>query len=129
MYTPLILKSSHFILNFKKIATKLKTWSADGRTNRTGFAGPEGSLYGENVTGRRPVGRPALRFKDVCKRDLKFTGIGTGNWESLAADRNGWRHAVSSGVKSGERMRILRLEEKREQRKASQQNVEVNLRY
>ena len=60
------------------------------------------------------------------KSDLNLTGIETDKWEPLAADRNGWRHAVNSGVKSGERMRILRLEEKREQRKAKQQNVEVN---
>ena len=62
----------------------------------------------------------------VIKRYLKLTDIDMGSWESLAADRNGWRHAVNSGVKSGERMRILRLEEKREQRKARQQNVEAN---
>ena len=47
--------------------------------------------------------------------------------ESPAADRNSWCHAINSGVKSGERMRILQLEEKREQGKARQQNVEVNL--
>ena len=87
---------------------------------------PKDLLYGELATGRRPVGRLALRFEDVCKRDLKLTGIDMGNWESLAADRNGWRHAVNSGVKSGERMRTLRLEEKREQRKARKQNVEFN---
>ena len=62
----------------------------------------------------------------TSKSDLNLTGIETDKWEPLAADRNGWRHAVNSGVKSGERMRILRLEEKREQRKAKQQNVEVN---
>ena len=27
-------------------------------------------LYGELATGSRPAGRPTLRFKDVCKRDL-----------------------------------------------------------
>ena len=62
---------------------------------------PKDLLYGELATGRRPVGRPALRFKDVCKRDLKLTGIDMGNWESLAADRNGWCSAVNNGVKSG----------------------------
>ena len=87
---------------------------------------PKDFLYGELATGRRPVGRPALCFKDVCKRDLKLTGIDTGNWESFAADHNGWCHVVNSGIKSGERMRILWLEETREQRKARQQNVEVN---
>ena len=87
---------------------------------------PVDLLYGELATECCPVVRPTLRFKDVSKRDLKLTGIDTGNWKSLAADRNGWRHAASGGVKSGERMRAFRLEEKREQRKESQQNVEVN---
>ena len=87
---------------------------------------PKDLLYGELATGRRPVGRAVLRFKDVCKRDLKLTSIDMNNWESFAADRNGWHHAVNSGVMSGERMRTLRMEEKREQRKARQQNVEAS---
>ena len=49
-----------------------------------------------------PVSRPALRFKDVCKRDLKLTDINTGSWESLAEDRSGWRQAVQAGVRRGE---------------------------
>ena len=31
---------------------------------------PKDLLYGELATGKRPTGRPQLRFKDVCKRDL-----------------------------------------------------------
>ena len=38
---------------------------------------PKDLVYGELTTGSRPVGRPALRFKDVCKRNLKLTGIDT----------------------------------------------------
>ena len=36
---------------------------------------PKDTLYGELATGTRPTGRPALRLKDVLKRDLK-----TGGW-------------------------------------------------
>ena len=32
---------------------------------------PKDRLYGELVQGKRPTGRSQLRFKDVCKRDLK----------------------------------------------------------
>ena len=32
---------------------------------------PKDLLYGELVQGKRPTGRPQLRFKDLCKRDLK----------------------------------------------------------
>ena len=55
---------------------------------------PRDVMYGELASGRRPTGRPAVRFKDVCKRDLKLTGIDPYTWESLADDRSGWRHAV-----------------------------------
>ena len=48
---------------------------------------PKNLLYGELESGSRPVGRPKLRFKDVCKRDMLATGLPTGNWETHAADR------------------------------------------
>ena len=57
---------------------------------------PKDLLYGELATGCRPIGRPALRVKDVCRRDLELTGIDMETWEALALDRNGWRHAFSS---------------------------------
>ena len=73
---------------------------------------PKDILFGELAMGRRPVGRPALRFKDVCKRDLKLTDINTGSWESLAEDRSGWRQAVQAGVKRGEEKRNNRWKRK-----------------
>ena len=63
----------------------------DGRIKKDLF-------HGELTTGSSPVGRPALSFKDVCKRDLKLTGIDTGSWEALADDRHSWRPAVQTGV-------------------------------
>ena len=42
---------------------------------------PKNVLYGELALARRPVSRPGLRYKDVCKRDLKLTDINTGSWE------------------------------------------------
>lgn len=38
--------------------------SKDGRI-------PKDIMYGEMAAGHCPVGRPTLRFKDACKRDLK----------------------------------------------------------
>ena len=38
---------------------------------------PKVIIYGELATGKRPTGRPQLRFKDVCKRDLQALGINT----------------------------------------------------
>ncbi|KAI8496811.1 hypothetical protein Bbelb_254660 [Branchiostoma belcheri] len=64
---------------------------------------PKDILYGELVTGRRPVGRPALRFRDVCKRDMKCTDSDPASWEQLAADRSEWRHTVKRGAHPGKR--------------------------
>ena len=48
---------------------------------------PKDILYGELALGRRTTGRPHLRYKDVCARDMKAVGIDTMSWEGLAADR------------------------------------------
>ena len=50
------------------------------------------------------VGRPVLRYKDVCKRDLKAGNINlTGSAESVAADRNSWRALLSKQAPRWER--------------------------
>ena len=51
------------------------------------FRVPKDLLRRELEVGSRPVGRPKLRFRDVCKRDMLATGLPTDNWEILAADR------------------------------------------
>ena len=38
---------------------------------------PKDILYGELASGRRTKGRPQLRYKDVCKRDMKALDINT----------------------------------------------------
>ena len=35
---------------------------------------PKCMLYGELVTGTRTIGRPYLRYRDTCKRDMKVAG-------------------------------------------------------
>lgn len=40
---------------------------------------PKELMYGELAVGMRPVGRPRLPFKDLCKGDLKLSGIGITN--------------------------------------------------
>ena len=47
---------------------------------------PKDMLYGELATGSRPAGRPTLRYKDVCKRDLRAGDIAPTDLEALAAD-------------------------------------------
>ena len=41
---------------------------------------PKSLLYSELDDGRRKRGRPTLRIKDVCKRDLKSLNVGTDKW-------------------------------------------------
>nr|KAG5686812.1 hypothetical protein BaRGS_032029 [Batillaria attramentaria] len=52
---------------------------------------PKDMLYGELREGSRPTGRPQLRFKDVCKRDMKLADIDPSTWEGAAEDRQLWR--------------------------------------
>lgn len=57
---------------------------------------PKDLLYGELADGARSRGRPSLRYKDSCKRDLKGAGIDLETWESLAGHGDrlfaaGWR--------------------------------------
>ena len=44
--------------------------------------------------GRRTTGRPHLRYKDVCIRDMKAVDIDTMSGEGLAADRTKWRSVL-----------------------------------
>ena len=55
---------------------------------------PKDLLHGELTQGKRPTGRPQLRYKDACKRDLKALGIDINGWETLASERSAWKQAV-----------------------------------
>ena len=46
--------------------------------------------------GKRPLGRPRLRWKDNIKVDLQEVGRGCGDWMELAQDRDRWRALVST---------------------------------
>ena len=61
------------------------------------FRLPKLLLFGQLATGSRSVGRPCLRFIDVCKRDMKQGGINISSWEKVAVNRNLWRKAINSG--------------------------------
>ena len=59
---------------------------------------PKDILCGELATEKRPTGRPQLRFKDICNRDLQALGINTDSWEVTATDRDAWRRTVKVGL-------------------------------
>ena len=52
-------------------------------------------LVGE-PEGKRPLGKPRLRWEDNIKMDLQKVGGGGGDWMELAQDRDRWRALVST---------------------------------
>ena len=73
-------------------------------------------LYGELATGSRPAGRPVLRYKDVCKQDMKTGNINPADWEATTADRSSWRLTVKADIQTSELKREEQWEEKRQHR-------------
>jgi len=51
--------------------------------------------------GKRPVGRPRLRWEDNIKMDLEEVGCGGMDWIKVAQDRNRWRALVSAVMNHG----------------------------
>ena len=58
---------------------------------------PKDIIYGELALGRRTTGRPHLRYRNVCVRDMKAVDIDTMAWEELAVDRTKWKSALRQG--------------------------------
>jgi hypothetical protein len=50
----------------------------------------------KNSTGKRPIGRPKIRWKDVAKRDVKKLG-GRNDWKLRATDREEWKAGCMIG--------------------------------
>lgn len=74
---------------------------------------PKDILYGELATGTRPTGQPALRYKDVCKRDLKSCNINPADLETAISERNSWSASVITGIKRAEEKRGIQHEERK----------------
>ena len=55
---------------------------------------PKDLRYGKLEKGTRKTGCPLLRFKDVCKKDMKSAAIGIESWELMVVDRSTCRLIV-----------------------------------
>ena len=75
---------------------------------------PKHLQHGGLVTGARTVGRPYLRHKDTCQRDMKMAGIDSNNWEIAAGDRGKWRSVVKTCTRREEDRRRTQLAERRD---------------
>jgi len=65
------------------------------------------------ATGTRLTGRPSLRYKNGCKRDLKAGGFNCPDLNVAASNRVGWRTTTRTAIKSAEEDRDTRWREKR----------------
>ena len=59
-----------------------------------------------------------LRYKDVCKRDLKALDINVSSWETIATDRDAWKLTLKRQLPKGEGKWKEKVAEKRSRRKA-----------
>ncbi|KAK3896186.1 hypothetical protein Pcinc_000108 [Petrolisthes cinctipes] len=69
-----------------------------------------------------PQKPPTLRYRDVCKRDMKALDININSWEELAADRANWRSMLHKQLLIGEKKLSAAAAEKRACRKAMTTN-------
>ena len=79
---------------------------------------PKQLMYAELETGARPHGRPFLRFRDKCKRDVKEIGMNTDTWHTLASDRDSWKQEVKNGLEYFQGKQYEHWTAKRNRRKA-----------
>ena len=49
-------------------------------------------------TGKRPLGRPRLRWEDNIRMNLEEIGIKAGNWVDSAQNRDYWRALVNAAL-------------------------------
>ena len=78
------------------------------RLNRLGWLGhvsrmeeerlPRQVLYGDQSDSNRPVSRPKIQFKDVCKASLRDFLIDIDSWEETTVDRQQWTALIRRGV-------------------------------
>ena len=79
---------------------------------------PKDLLFGELATGSRPLGRPNLRFKDICKRDLKDCGIEPADLQSASSNRSKWRTISKLGSQQAEEKKASQQRQRKEEKKS-----------
>lgn len=90
---------------------------------------PKDILYGELAHSKRPQGRPQLRYKDVCKRDMKALDINIETWEDIAANRSSWRCLLRTQLNTGEEKILKQADERRTNQKARAQGHPLMTNY
>jgi len=70
-----------------RLADMWRVWGRGGACTGFWWGKPEG---------KRPLGRPRLRWEDNIKMDLQEVGCGGMDWFELAEDRDMWRAFVNA---------------------------------
>ena len=55
---------------------------------------PTDLLYQELAEIVRSMEQPCLRFKDICKKDMKLAGVDINSWARISDDRRTWSIVV-----------------------------------
>ena len=111
-----VLRRSHMLSMHSILSERRLRWLGHvSRMNSERI--PRALLYGELATGMRKRGRPCLRFKDVCKKDMSLAQIDHKTWETIAEERTSWRAKVREGIQVAEASLTVKSEEKRARRK------------
>ena len=107
------IRSMYSLLSQRRLHWLGQVWRMeDGRL-------PKDILYGQLTSGARPVGRPALRFKGACHRDMKACDLSPKGWEAVAEDRThtARRQATRGGIERADEKKHQHAAEKRMRRK------------
>jgi len=88
---------------------------------------PKILMCGAILEGKRKLGKPMLRWKDVIKRDLNILGHDTKSWWPAAAPemKTSWRSSIFKKVSQWEVERKEQQESKRRERKKKQAEREA----
>ena len=77
---------------------------------------PKKIFYSQLSQGKRKVGAPMKRFKDILKQNLKSCDINPNTWETKAKRRDEWRLMCKEGIQYFEDQRTDHLEQRRTRR-------------
>ena len=80
---------------------------------------PKILFFGEIAHGKRRLGKPKMRYRDVLKATLKKVDIPFKQFEFLACNRIAWRSLISKGAQQFEEKRISHQQLKRAARKGT----------
>ena len=80
--------------NIREIESRIMRWA--GHVARMGERRGVCRVLVGKLEGKRPRGRPRLRWVDNIKMDLKEVGCGGMGWIELAQDRDRWRALVNA---------------------------------